>query len=49
MDCIICGKTIPEERGYYCLKKDMKVAFCNKHAIKYCGKCEVSKCKAKKK
>jgi len=49
MDCIICGKTVPEPKGYYCTRKDMKVAFCGKHADEYCKKCEVSECEAKKK
>jgi|GEM_PF-2153654 len=48
MDCIICGKTMPESKGYFCVKRDMKVAFCRKHAKEYCEDCK-EKCEAKKK
>jgi hypothetical protein len=44
MDCIICGKSMPESKGYYCIKNEMKVAFCREE---YCDKCK-EKCDAKK-
>jgi len=46
MDCIICGKNVGSE-AYFCVKKDMRVAFCDRHAKQYCDKCN-EECAAKK-
>ncbi|NIP40048.1 MAG: hypothetical protein GTN39_00860 [Candidatus Aenigmarchaeota archaeon] len=48
MNCIICGNEVSGQKAYHCVKKDMEVVFCRKHADEYCGKCEFSKCESKK-